>query len=113
MKLVFIQERFLKVIMYKILCFCKIINLWKNSNTLTSQNGYTLPGVLVFKKLDDEVISLNEKPSLVFNGTNNNGDAKRTLITWSKEKGPLLDLTNNVLEANEEYFAKVIFLLEE
>lgn len=80
---------------------------------LTSQNGYTLPGVLVFKKLDDETISLNETPSLVFNGTNNNGDAKRTLITWSKEKGPLLDLTNNSLEANEEYFAEVIFLLEE
>lgn len=80
---------------------------------LTSQNGYTLPGVLVFKKLDDETISLNETPSLVFNGTNNNGDAKRTLITWSKEKGPLLDLTNNALEANEEYFAEVIFLLEE
>lgn len=80
---------------------------------LTSQNGYTLPVVLVFKKLDDETISLNETPSLVFNGTNNNGDAKRILITWSKEKEPLLDLTNNVLEANEEYFAKVIFLLEE
>ena len=80
---------------------------------LTSQNGYTLPGVLVFKKLDDETISLNETPSLVFKGTNNNGDAKRTLITWSKEKGPLLDLTNNSLEANEEYFAEVIFLLEE
>ena len=80
---------------------------------LTSQNGYTLPGVLVFKKLNDETISLNETPSLVFNGTNNNGDAKRTLITWSKEKGPLLDLTNNALEANEEYFAEVIFLLEE
>ncbi len=80
---------------------------------LTSQNGYTLPGVLVFKKLDDEMISLNETPSLVFKGTNNNGDAKRTLITWSKEKGPLLDLTNNALEANEEYFAEVIFLLEE
>ena len=80
---------------------------------LTSQNGYTLPGVLVFKKLDDETISLNETPSLVFKGTNNNGDAKRTLITWSTEKGPLLDLTNNALEANEEYFAEVIFLLEE
>lgn len=80
---------------------------------LTSQNGYTLPGVLVFKKLNDETISLNETPSLVFNGINNNGDAKRTLITWSKEKGPLLDLTNSALEANEEYFAEVIFLLEE
>lgn len=80
---------------------------------LTSQGGYTLPDALVFKKLDDEVIILNETPSLVFTGTNNNGDAQRTLITWSEEKGPLLDLTNDGLEANEEYFTEVIFILEE
>lgn len=80
---------------------------------LTSQGGYTLPESLIFKKLDDEVIILNETPSLVFTGTNNNGDALRTLVTWSEEKGPLLDLTDNGLEANEEYFAEVIFILEE
>lgn len=79
---------------------------------LTSQGGYTLPDALVFKKLDDEVIILNETPSLVFTGTNNNGDAQRTVITWSEEKGPLLDLTNG-LEANEEYFAELIFILKE
>lgn len=82
-------------------------------NPLTSQGGYTLPDALVFKKFDDEVINLSKIPVLVFNGTNNNGDAKRTLITWSKEKGPLLDLTDNALEANEEYFAEVNFVLEE
>lgn len=80
---------------------------------LTSQGGYTLPESLVFKKLDDEVIILNETPALVFTGTNNNGDVLKTLITWSEEKGPLLDLTENGLEANEEYFAEVIFILEE
>lgn len=80
---------------------------------LTSQGGFTLPDALVFKKLDDEIITLNETPTLVFTGTNNNGDAQRTLITWSEEKGPLLDLTNDGLEANEEYFAEVTFILEE
>lgn len=79
---------------------------------LTSQAGYILPSALVFKKLDDEVVTLNETPTLVFTGTNNNGDAEKTLITWSTEKGPLLDLTNGALEANEEYFAEVIFVLE-
>lgn len=82
-------------------------------NPLTSQVGYTLPDALVFKKLDDEIISLSETPALVFTGTNNNGDVQRTLITWSKEKGPLLDLTDNALEVNEEYFAEVNFVLEE
>lgn len=38
---------------------------------------------------------------------------KKTLITWSKEKGPFLDLTNDALEVNEEYFAEIIFVLEE
>ena len=80
---------------------------------LTSQGGYTLPNALVFKKLDDEVIILSETPALVFNGTSNNGDAERTLITWSSEKGPLLDLTDEALEANEEYFAEINFIIEE
>lgn len=82
-------------------------------NPLTSQGGYTLKNALVFKKLDNEVVILNESPTLIFTGTNNDGNAKMTLITWSKEKGPLLDLTNSALEANEEYFAEVIFVLEE
>lgn len=80
---------------------------------LTSQGGYTLPDALVFKKLDDEVITLSETPVLVFTGANNNGDSEITLVTWSREKGPLLDLTNDALEINEEYFAEVIFVLEE
>lgn len=82
-------------------------------NPLTSQGSYTLKDALVFKKLDDEVVILNESPTLIFTGTSNDENAKRTLITWSKEKGPLLDLTNSALEANEEYFAEVIFVLEE
>ena len=80
---------------------------------LTSQGGHTLPDALVFKKLNDEVIILSETPALVFTGTNNNGDSEITLVTWSREKGPLLDLTNDALEINEEYFAEVIFVLEE
>lgn len=77
-----------------------------------NNNRYTLTDALVFKKLDDEIIILNEIPTLVFTGTNNE-NSKKTLITWSKEKGPLLDLTNDALEVNEEYFAEIIFVLEE
>lgn len=77
-----------------------------------NNNRYTLTDALVFKKLDDEIIILNETPTLVFTGTNNE-NSKKTLITWSKEKGPLLDLTNDALEVNEEYFVEIIFVLEE
>ena len=61
----------------------------------------------------DRVITLSETSALVFTGANNNRDSEITLITWSREKGPLLDLTNDALEINEEYFAEVIFVLEE
>ena len=81
--------------------------------SLTSQGDYTLPDALVFKKLDDEVITLSETSALVFTGANNNRDSEITLVTLSREKGPLLDLTNDALEINEEYFAEVIFVLEE
>lgn len=82
-------------------------------NPIKSQSGYTLEDALVFKKLDDEVIVLNNMPQLIFTGTDNGGSPKRTTVEWSREKGPLLDLSNNFLEINEEYFAEVKFLIEE
>lgn len=80
---------------------------------LTSQNGYTLDDSLVFKKFDDVIVILSNNKSLIYTGNNNNGSVVKDDITWSKEKGPLLDLSNNYLEANEEYFAVIKFVLEE
>lgn len=82
-------------------------------NPVKSQNGYILEDALVFEKLDDEMIVLNDTPQLIFTGTDNGGSPKRTTIEWSRTKGPLLDLSNNFLEANEEYFAEVKFVIEE
>ena len=59
------------------------------------------------------MIILNDTPQLIFTGTDNGGSPKRTTIEWSRTKGPLLDLSNNFLEANEEYFAEVKFVIEE
>ena len=83
------------------------------NNPLTSANGFVLENALVFKKFDDEVIILNSTPTVVFNGTNNAGNVNFKELNWSKEKGPLLDLTNEALEANEEYFATIYFKVEE
>lgn len=82
-------------------------------NDLTSLNGYFLKDSLVFKKLDNEIIILNETPQLIFTGNDNNGVASLISVNWSREKGPLLDLTNEFLEANEEYFANINFIIEE
>ena len=82
-------------------------------NSPTSIFGYVLDNALVFKKFDDKIITLNKTPQLVYTGTLNGGDVLRTVLTFSKEKGPLLDLSFNSLEINEEYFATIYFKLEE
>ena len=82
------------------------------NNPLTSANGFTLEEALIFKKFDDEIITLTANPEVVYTG-NNEGTISYKEINWSKEKGPLLDLTNEGLEANEEYFATIYFNIEE
>lgn len=80
---------------------------------LTSSNGFVLEDALVFKKFDDEVIVLTTTPSIVFTGSDNGSVVSFKNLNWSKEKGPLLDLTSEALEANEEYFANIYFDIEE
>jgi len=67
----------------------------------------------VFKKFDDEVITLTNTPTVVFTGSNNEGIVSFKELNWSTEKGPLLDLTNDALEINEEYFSTIYFNIEE
>lgn len=80
---------------------------------LTSLSGYLLEDALIFKKLTNENIILNETPQLVFQGVDTGGNPNKIDLTFSEEKGPLLDLTNNALVANEEYFANIIWTIEE
>ena len=83
------------------------------NSPLTSQMGFVLNDAIIFKNFDDENIILSEIPKLVYTGTDNGGNAVKSTLTYSKEKGPLLDLSNNALEINEEYFAKIYFQIEE
>lgn len=79
----------------------------------TSTGGYVLENALVFKKFDDSIITLTTTPVVVYTGTNNGGIVSFKDLNWSTEKGPLLDLTDDALEANEEYFATIYFNIEE
>lgn len=79
----------------------------------TSQAGYVLNDALIFKNFEDVNVVLDENPKVVFNGVDSGGVVENNIINWSKEKGPLLDLTNEFLEANEEYFVEIYFILEE
>ncbi len=80
---------------------------------LTSLNNYTLLNALIFKKLDNGIVILNEVPSLIYTGSNSFGNVEVYNITWSTDKGLLLRLDNNYLEINEEYSTKAIWSLEE
>lgn len=80
---------------------------------LTSQAGFTLKDALVFKKFTDEIIFLTTTPTLVYTGELSLDTPKLITLTYSKEKGPLLNLTDNPLEINEEYFANIYFTIEE
>ena len=92
----------------------RVWNLYVSiAKPLESQNGYTLPDALVFKKFDNSIITLNEVPSLVYTNTSSSSIAQLHKLTYSTEKGLLLDLTNKYLEVNEEYQTKVIWNLEE
>lgn len=83
------------------------------NNPLTSINNFKLEKSLIFKKLDNTIITLSTTPEIVYIGNNNQGNVSYNEITWSTEKGPLLDLTNDALEINEEYFSTINFYLEE
>ena len=101
----------------------KIVDSRKNSTPwklytyidkdLTSQLGFILKDALVFKKFTDEIIFLTTTPILIYTGEKTSGTPQLTTLTYSKEKGPLLNLTDNPLEANEEYFANIYFMIEE
>ncbi len=78
---------------------------------LTSSLNYVLENALVFKKFNDEVIVLSDNPSLIYE-EESTYDGLTTLV-YSTDKGPLLDLSNNFLEVNEEYFSDIYFYIEE
>lgn len=80
---------------------------------LTSKNNFSLPNAIIFKKLDNSIIILNEIPSLIYKGSNSFGNVEVYNITWSTDKGLLLRLDNNYLEVNEDYNTKVIWSLKE
>ncbi len=80
---------------------------------LESQNGYKLENALIFKNFDNSIITLNETPALIYTNTSESSIAQLHKLTYSKEKGILLDLTNKYLEANEEYQTKIIWNIEE
>lgn len=85
----------------------------KLAKPMTSENGFELVNAIVFKDFNDNISVVNDLPILVFTGENNGGNVLVSKVTWSTEKGILLDLENNALEVNEEYMASLLWNIEE
>ncbi len=79
---------------------------------LTSTTGNSLKNAIVFQKLDNVMVTLTTTPTVIHTGTDNANKVNYQELTYSKEKGPLLNLSNKYLEINEEYFAEVYFYIE-
>lgn len=89
----------------------KTLNLFASiSNHLTSKNNYKLEDALVFKKFNNEIITLSQTPALVYEETSTE-NIKVYNLTYSEEQGPLLNLDNNPLIPNEEYSANIVWTI--
>ena len=80
---------------------------------MISNNGFKLTNAIVFKDFNDNVLTLGEDPTLVFTGNANNGNPEVYNLTWSVEKGLLLNLEDNPLFVNEEYTTSIVWNIEE
>ena len=80
---------------------------------MISNNGFKLTNAIVFKDFNDNVLTLGEDPTLVFTGNENNGSPEVYNLTWSVEKGLLLNLEDNPLFVNEEYTTSIVWNIEE
>lgn len=82
---------------------------------IVSENGFILERAVIFKKLDDEIIYLNEDKNLVYENAEklDAKEAQSYILTYSTDKGILLSLESNALEVNEEYMTSVLWQIEE
>lgn len=85
---------------------------------ITSENGFTLEGAIIFKTFDEQIFTLNENETLIYTNEEDlenkdvNGEVNIYNLTYSTDKGVLLSLANNALEVNEEYMTSVFWKIE-
>lgn len=89
---------------------------------ISSENGFTLEGAVIFKTFDEKIIILDENETLIYTNEEDleskdvNGDVNGQVnvynLTYSTDKGILLSLANNALEVNEEYITSIFWKIE-
>lgn len=82
-------------------------------HNLLSKNGYSLTDSLVYIDTNKKIYILSSNPTLVYTGTSNNGSSKITTILWKQEEGIILQIANEPIQNEEQYTAKITWILEE
>ncbi len=102
-------------------CEVKVIDSRNNSTNWDLYINYLNPmqyndnilhNSLIFKKFDNEIITLKNAPIKVYEGEKNDGTLKITNITFSKDKGLLFTLKENNLKKNDDYTADIIWSIK-
>ena len=82
------------------------------NHDLESSDGKILKDSLVYVDDLGNINVLSSIPTLIYNGTSNNGQIKTTDVHWSEQTGILLQI-KDYLENNVEYEAEITWILEE
>lgn len=74
--------------------------------------GNILNGSLVYKDELGNVVTLSDKPTLVYNGKKNSGNVENTSVTWNEDEGILLMINGKII-SGLEYSTVILWSLEE
>ena len=78
-------------------------------NPMRTDDGEVLSDSLVFKKFDNDLITLKTVSKLIYQGTKSLGNVTVDNLTFSLDKGLLLRLPSDDFEFKDEYFARYIW----
>ncbi len=88
-------------------------NLYLNYvNPMMTIDGKVLIDSLIFKKFDDEIITLRNEPKLIYQGKKTNNQVNIENITFSTDKGLLLRLDDDKYNLKDEFVTKFIWTIE-
>ena len=89
---------------------------WKlylnSTNPMIDSNGKVLIDSLLFKKFNNEEITIKTNKELIFESNDNSGSVNISNVTFSVDKGLLLKPSKDLLE-DEDYSTLIIWSVEE
>lgn len=83
-----------------------------STNPMIDSNGKVLIDSLLFKKFNNEEITLKTNKELIFESNDNSGSVNISNVTFSVDKGLLLKPSKDLLE-DEDYSTLIIWSVEE